>query len=137
MTDAYGSDISTFAADGEDGFGLDPLMAPITGPAVVLEACARRLMTRRGSLRGAPDYGYDLTTRIGARVSAVGLERMKAAIEAELEKDERVKRAKVTKFTRDGETYRLTIGIVLATGSFTLVLKVDSVTVEILRADKG
>jgi hypothetical protein len=137
VVDSYGSDISTFVADGEDGFGLDPLMAEMTGPRVVLEACARRLMTRRGSLRGAPDYGYDLTTRIGARVSNVGLERMKGAIEAELEKDERVARCNVTKFSREGDTYRLTIGVVLATGAFTLVLKVDSVTVEILRADKG
>ncbi len=62
---------------------------------------------------------------------------MKAAIESELEKDERVLRAKVTKFTRDGDAYRLTIGIVLATGNFELVLNVDSVTIEILRADKG
>lgn len=137
MADSYGSDVSTFVADGEGLFGLDPLMAEITGPRVVLEACARRLMTRRGILRGSPEYGYDLTTRIGARVSAVGRERMKAAIEEELEKDERVQRARVVKFTAASGTYQLTIGIILATGAFTLVLAVDAVTVEILRADKG
>lgn len=133
--ESFGIDSSTFVDQGDDTIGMDPMFADLTGPRVVLEACARRLMTRRGMLRTAPDYGYDLTTRIGARVSAVGRERMKAAIEAECEKDERVKQARVVRFVKSGSAYLLTIAILLATGKFDLVLSVSEVTVEILKAD--
>ena len=87
MLDSYGSDVSTFVADGEDGFGLDPLMAEITGPRVVLEACARRLMTPRGSLLSAPDYGYDLLGKLSGRMSALARERIGSDISAELLRD--------------------------------------------------
>lgn len=137
MSDFYGEDISTFALGTDGNLGLDGTMSPLIGARVVLEACARRLQTRRGMLRGAPDYGFDLVTRVGARISAVGRERLRASIEAECLKDERVRSAKVVKFLSTGDSYDIRISIELASGKFDLVLSVDSVSVTILQSDTG
>ena len=133
--DAYGSDLSTFQVDGVD---LDPIMPLITGPRVVLEACARRLMTPRGSLLSAPDYGYDLLGKLSGRMSALARERIGSDISAELLRDERVLSAKVTEFSDQGlGSWRIRIAIGLATGPFTLVISASSLTLTLLQADKG
>lgn len=130
--DAYGSDVSTFADQGDDTQGLDPLFAVMTGPRVVLEACARRLSMRAGLLRTSPDHGYDLAMQVGQRMSATTRERVKTRIERECEKDERVKKALCSTFEQDGSAWRIRIAITLAEGTFDLTLRASQVTVEIL-----
>lgn len=131
----YGSDWSTFHA--ASGGGLDPVGAPLEGPAAVVERCARRLSTRRGSIRGAPDYGYDLVSRVAARIGPVGRERMKVSIVTECEKEEEVLKSSVEKFTQTDSGYYLRIVLELAQGPFTLVANVDNVTLQLLNEDKG
>lgn len=137
MADIYGSDLSTFA--GPDGTpDIDPLFRPITGPRVVLEAVARRLMTPRGTMPGAPNYGFDLMGLLGKKMTRVEIERAKRDIEAEANRDERVESAKVVEFVETSKNkFRLRLSVTLAEGPFTLVLSITDVSVQLLQADKG
>ena len=134
MADIYGSDLSTFAGSG-GGVGADPLFRPITGPRVVLEAVARRLMTPRGALLDFPDYGYDLQGLIGKRLTGVAKRRIESDIKAECEAEERVLSATIIDFVETAlNSFRAQIQLTLAEGTFDLVLGVDEVTVRIHRA---
>lgn len=134
MADIYGSDLSTFSGSG-NSIGLDPLGTPITGPRVVLEAVARRLMTPRGSLPGFPQYGFDLMGLLGKRLTPVAKKRIEADIVAECEADERVLKATIVEFVETSkDQYRLRIALQLTEGPFALVLSVSQVTVELLQA---
>lgn len=130
----YGTDVSTFA--GANGsIDCDPLGSTISGPRAVLECCARRLMSPAGSVPGSPNMGFDLMGKIGARMTPIQRERIRYDVEAELEKDERVQRARVVDFSADaavGGRYRLRISVVLSSGTFTLTLAVSAVTIDIV-----
>lgn len=127
----YGSDLSTFP-----GGDIDPLMPLIGGSRAVLESCARRLMTPRGFLRRAPDYGYDLRSKMGARMSTVQRLRIADDIENELLKDDRVRGAKVQNFeSRTDGVWTIKIRITLAEGDFPLVVVASSLTVELLNSE--
>jgi hypothetical protein len=137
-TGAYGTDVSTFVT--VDGVtGLDPLFAELSGERVVLERCARRLMTSAGQLPGAPEFGFDLARILGKRIeSATAKARLKARIADELLKDEAVLAVGVVDLVTTGDfAWQLTLRIELATGPFRLVLGIADVTVAILRADRG
>lgn len=139
MTSVWGLDVSTFAGPG-GAVDCDPLGAVLSTERAVLEVCARRLMSPAGSVPGCPDMGYDLIGKIGARMTLTARERMRYDIEAELEKDERVRSARVADFAAvAGATgvYRIRIAVQLATGTFSLVLKVSQVTIEILSMSKA
>lgn len=137
MADVYGLDVSTFPLEG--GVDIDPLMPTISGERAAIEGCVRRLMTPRGSLgRSAPDYGYDLSSKLGARLSPVTRQRIALDIESELGRDERVFRARVTEFSDQGAgSWRIRIRVELATGPFTLTIAASAVTLALLAADKG
>lgn len=128
MTD-FGTDISTFPA-------LDGTMRPITGQRVVLEACARRLQTPRGSLWAHRDYGLDLRAWLGESFNQAAQAEMAAAITAELEKDERVIEVAVSS-SLDSRIGVLTvrIGVATAEGPFRLVLSVSRTTVDLVLAE--
>lgn len=135
-TDLYGTDLSTFAGVG-NAVGADPLFLPISGPRVVLEAVARRLMTPRGALPRHPGYGYDLLSLCSKRMTTVARKRAEADIKAECEQDPRVLSATVVEFAEVAgapHRYRLRISLELAEGPFDLVLGIGDVTVTMLRA---
>jgi hypothetical protein len=135
---AYGTDVSTFVTTAGN-VGLDPLFREISGERVVLERCARRLMTRAGALPGAPDFGFDLVELFGKRIeSATAKARIRARIRDELLRDEAVLEVAVVDLVETASfVWTLTLRIALATGPFSLVLAISSVTVDILRADRG
>jgi hypothetical protein len=131
----YGTDLSTYAGGVLD---IDPLLPVLTTSRTVLESCVRRLTTPRGFLRWAPDYGYDLRSKLGQRMSPIARARMASDIVAELERDERVRAAEVQEFSDQGNgRWRLRIGVRLAEGPFTLVVQASTLTVELLRTEQG
>lgn len=135
MADLYGSDVSTFAGPGGTP-DIDPLLPPITGPRVVLERVARRLITPRGSMPEAPLYGYAIQDQLARRMRPVDRERMKNDIVQEAEKEPGVKSATVAELSKVGAgKFRMRLSIQLAEGPFALVLSVDQVTVALLSAD--
>jgi hypothetical protein len=126
MTVDFGTDINTPGA-----MDLDPFFTEIEGVDALGQACARRLMTPRGSLVGDAAYGYDVRAHLNdddPNTSAIA-----AAVADELAKDERVESATAT-VTFDGAAGSLTITatVFTAAGPFRLVLAVSAVTVELL-----
>ena len=135
---SYGTDLSTFAGGPGAEPDLDPMFEVIEGPRVVLENCARRLMTDNGSLEDAPEYGYNLTNQVGRRMSPVAKLRMGADIEAELIKEDGVQAVKVLDFAQGQRgRWELRIRFTLASGTFTSVFGVTNSIVEILRTTKS
>lgn len=126
MATDYGTDVSTFP-------DLDPSFTLISGPRVVIEAIARRLVTPRGTMPGRPNDGIDVRQWLNDSVDAGTLARMHGAIESEIAKDERVQRAAVSlAFDAASRTLRITINVRLDDGPFDLVLSVDRVTLSLL-----
>ncbi len=119
----FGADVSTWP-------DLDGSFALITGKRVVAEAALRRLMTPRGALVGAPNYGLDLRGWVNASYTPAQLGRLQADIAAECEKDERVRSADVT-VTADTTTMSLTVQVALDTndGPFGMTLLVTAVSI--------
>ena len=135
MATDFGTDFSTFTASGT--VDIDPRMPLIGGPELVLQVCARRLMTPSGFFRRYPDFGFDLRTKLGSRMSLVARIQLQNAIENELLKEERVKKCKAEMTEESPNNFKIRISITLAEGPFTLVLQASSLTVEILEISKG
>jgi len=109
---------------------IGPSLALVSGRRCLIEAIARRLITPRGGLFYAPDYGFDVRqflSGITAAPSAIA-----AGVIAECEKDERVNQANAV-VTFIGNTLRIRIDIADGAGPFAFVLAISQVTVEILR----
>jgi len=134
----YGSDLSCV----DD---LTPHMLVDSGPRLVAEAIARRLITPRGALLDDATYGYDVTQFLNADIGPGDLGRIAAGVASECQKDQRVFSASVdvewmpaagnTSVEPVGTGYiEITIALVLASGPFTLVLAITQVTVQILEA---
>lgn len=90
---------------------------------------ARRLQTPRGSLPWAPNDGYDVRALLSEGFTDLSF--IISAIEAEVEKDERVLSCSAS-YSFSGSRLILTLSVSTAAGPFTLVLGVDALTVEIL-----
>ena len=133
MADAqFGTDCRTFLGGAPD---LDPTFALWSGKDIVAEACARRLMTPRGTLVGDDAYGTDLRGYLSARITNVVRARIVSYVEAECRKDERVEAAKVVESvlpTPADPRMVLRIAVVAGGSGFDLVLSVSALTVEAL-----
>lgn len=136
MDTRFGVTVSTFF-DGEAD--VDPNGGLIGGPIVVAEAVARRLGTPEGFFEQWPDYGYDLRTRIGARVTEVGLARIRARIVEEAMKEEFVKSASVQQIKRESSSYwQVSVLLELIDGTkFESVMGVDQISVRVLEIING
>lgn len=116
-----------------------------TGARLVAEAVYRRLTTPRGMLRGGEaeqTYGLDLSDLIGSANTAQARLALPGQITAELKKDERIDTVAVNVVDQSdgvGTRFDITIEGVTAEGTFSLVLRVDEVTVEVLglNAEEG
>ena len=95
------------------------------------EALARRLQTPRGGLFYAPDYGTDIRAWLNESFTPASFFRAKVAVEAECEKDERVKAATATVRLGLNQTLVIELLVELAQGPFRLVLSVDQVSVTV------
>lgn len=110
---------------------LETVLGVTTGRRVVAEAVFRRLITPRGRLIGDANYGFDLTAYINGELDTGGLGWLRSAVIAECEKDERVLSA-TCEMTWLDDVLTATIGLSLAAETFTLVLAVSAVSVELL-----
>ncbi len=125
----FGVDLSTFVNGKPD---LDPSFEPISSPTRVLsEALARRLITRRGTIKEDPDFGTDVREWCQARMSNLRLAQLRAAVEAECLKDERVRTVTAT-VTFMGGRIRIVVAGEGDPGNFTLTLLADNLTVDLL-----
>lgn len=127
----FGIEWSSFTAGVPD---LDPTFSLFGGDDLVVETAARRLITPRGSLPGAADYGYDLTQHIQARMTPVKLAQIRTAVIAEVTKDERVKRAECECTAMPGGVLRVRVSVSTDTRTYEFVLQVSQVSVSLLRS---
>lgn len=110
-----------------------------TGLRLVAEACYRRLITPRGTLRGGEDernYGTDLTAYVGKGAPRKAAAALPGIIRSELLKDERVEAVDVDVLTvteGPATTLPITVNVTTAAGPFELQLLASAVTVELLR----
>lgn len=109
---------------------------------LVAEACYRRLITPRGTLRGGEqeaNYGLDLAGLVGSVVPSGGaalIASLPGQIKLELVKDERVNdvATAITSTTNGakGLSLALTLRITTDEGAVSLLLAADTVTVALL-----
>lgn len=125
MTD-YGYDLS-----GIDDFDLS--MGLITGPMVVAQTVARRLITRNGDVIDDEDSGHDLRQYINEILSASELQTIGFYVQQEALKDPRVNdaTATVTQSLPDG-SLSISLSLELDDGPFSLTLLVSAVSVQVL-----
>lgn len=128
MSTDYGTDISDFP-------DIDPMMPEFAGRLILLESMYRRLTTPRGSVFYDLNYGYNIRELLGESFGPGDLELIQAEISRECLKDERIVSAQA-KCKYKATTGQLLIALTLQDGDgpFALVLSVDKVTVEVLRA---
>jgi hypothetical protein len=128
MTD-YGRDLSCTT-------DIEPMFREVTGIELMQQAIIRRLITPRGGLLGAPNYGYDVRNLINDSLSSTqGASLIRAAVQSELDKDERILQSQA-KVLFVPSTHKLTIEIqaVSTVGPFALTIGVSDVTIEVLNA---
>lgn len=126
MATDFGTDISCYP-------DLDPLGTLVSGNTALAQAIARRLITPRGGLFYDTNYGTDLRLYLNEGMTNEAQSRIKAAIEAECSKDERVSSvtADVT-FNAPAKSLAISISLVGGNGPFSLTLAVTSLTVSLL-----
>lgn len=122
MATDYGSDWSTFALNKQGAQDLDTSFQVITGPRVVGEHIARRLLTRRGILDHAPSVGYDIFELLNSHVADYVVS---AYIKQECDADERVRTATVS-LSRNQDQLSIKISLELVDGAtFPLVISIS------------
>lgn len=122
----YGTDISTFL-NGD----LDPAFTVISGPQVVVEAVARRLLTPQGSLISDPAYGYDVRWLLHADLDRKAEARAIGAMRAQVEADERILSSSVS-LTRIGESLAIRVRFSTQDGPFAFTLSIGAARVALL-----
>jgi hypothetical protein len=115
-TTDYGSDLSTFA-DVQSGIAdLDPTFAVISGPRVVIERIARKLMTPTGSMLRA-GWGYDLRAHLQDSMTAGSIGALQGIIQGQIEEEQEVESSAVAvTYSLETRTLTVTARIVLVTG---------------------
>lgn len=127
MATDYGTDIALGVRS------APPNWSVTSGPPNVMNALARRYRTTRGTLFYDLEYGYNVTDLVGEDISEAQRTIAEIDIGLEAEKDPRVRSASATVDNSVEGTLLITVTGVLKSGvAFTLVLKVTSLTVEIL-----
>ncbi len=129
----------TLAPEGELGYGRDlSCVTDLTAdaaevepddPIAVAQACTRRLITPRGSVPDAPDYGLDLRGYCNRGVTASDLSALSGQITSELRKDDRVADAAAVVSTTTAQDATLSVRVLItpadpATDDFAFTLSV-------------
>lgn len=123
----FGTDINCLS-------GMDPRLRLLDGRANLGQALVARLGTPRGGLFYDPNYGTDLRAYVNEAMSPAALARVRADVQAECAKDERVSACTAsTSYDAATRTLLVQVAIQTAGGPFRLVLAVTSVSVELLR----
>ena len=120
MSVDFGTDIACTTSIGPR-FGL------ASGFINLANALVRRLITPRGTLDYAPDYGYDVRDWLNHDNGQTSKFTLQAAIDSECQKDERVQIATSTVDTSVRDTLSITIQVITAAGPFKFVTTIDKV----------
>lgn len=123
ITTDYGTDIR-----------IGKVVGTESGLRNLITALVRRLSTATGSLFYDLEYGLDLRTFVNTEITRSTLDEIRVAVENQLERDPRVEtiRCNVT-FNKQAFSLLLDVQVTPIIGqTFTLVLSVDKVTVELL-----
>ena len=113
-------------------YDATPDMALASGRTNLAQAIARRYITPRGRLIGAPNYGEDLTQYLNDDLSPGAIARIETIAAAEALKDERVLSC-VVRITLENNVMTVNCYLEDAEGPFILVLSISAVNVEILK----
>ena len=121
----YGSDFAGV-------MDITPTLREVDGPRCVAENIAGRLISPRGCLWYAPDYGFDVRQFLNGHTGDTGA--IVAGVVEQAEQDERVDSAsaRVT-FVNSALTIRLSL--VLSEGTFAFTLTADKVTGKLLLSE--
>jgi len=112
---------------------LDPNGVLVSGRTALAQALARRLTTPRGGLFYDTNYGTDLRLYLNEGMTRDAQSRVKAAVEAECRKDERVSScAADVVFNAAAQSLRISIAVNPGDGPFSLVLDVTKLTLALL-----
>lgn len=123
----FGTDINFLS-------GLDPLLGLVSDTDNLGQALVHRFITPRGGLFYDPNYGSDLRAYVNDTMNAAKLAAVKADVQAEAIKDERVLSCLASAtFNFQTKTLTVEVAVQTATGPFFLVVAVTSLTVELLR----
>jgi hypothetical protein len=127
-TQDFGQDFSTFP-------DLSGGMALLKGGRVLSEALLRRFSTNRGELPFHPDFGFNLRDFLSEGLTDEQLFYLKASMEAEAEKDERIDQAVVDlTFNRSTQALTARLRLLTAVGPYSLTLLVTQLRTELLEA---
>lgn len=124
MATDYGTDIHCV----DD---VDRDLSLVSGPLGVAEAVARRLITPRGRLWYAPDYGTDIRAYLNSELRPFQIAR---DVEAEALKDERVIAADAEVIRSTADTLEIRLLLTLGDGPFAFVLTITQVSASVLAA---
>jgi len=114
--------------------GLDPRLRLLGGLANLEQALVHRLTTPRGGLFYDANYGTDIRVYLNEAVTPQVQARVRADVQAECTKDERVLTCTAaTSFDSASDRLLVQLAVQTAAGPFRFVLAVTSVTVELLR----
>lgn len=126
---AFGTDIGAIT---QQGFVI------LSGADNLVAALLRRLITPRGGLFYDPNYGVDLREYVQAALGPQEIYEIEEFTAAELAKDPRVLSATATVLNPNLLSQRglaLRLEVETEEGPFDLILAVDQVSVEVLRAN--
>ena len=110
---------------------------------ILMDAVVMRLSTRKGTYWTQPDYGYPIADLVKATITVDSLARIPGDVQAEIEKDQRIRSAKVTATTeatnqRGGMRLVLSIEVTPVSGpTVNFAVAVTDVTVELLMREGG
>lgn len=119
---------------------IDANLSLVSGRTCLMQALLRRLLTPRGGLFYAPNYGTDIMRFVNTSTDARVIEQ---AIETELLQDERVDNVQCTvtidepadKSITGGKTFKIDLTLETAEGPFDLTASIDAITGKILLAE--
>lgn len=114
---------------------IDPYGRETNGTRLAAERIARRFITERGTLVGAPNDGLDLRKELNDSLDTTrGLAQLQSAIAAEAAKEEVADNYLVrVDYTRSTNTMTIEIQAFGGLGPFDLTLNVDAVSVSLLK----
>lgn len=94
-TSGYGSDLSTFADPASGQADLDPTWQVISGPLVVIQRIARKLMTPTGMML-KPGWGYDLRSLLQSSLTPAQIGAVRGIISEQVSEEPEVDSVQVT-----------------------------------------
>lgn len=131
MSTDYGTSFSTFT-NPDGSADLDPNFAKISGPRVIIERIARKLMTPTGSMFRA-GWGYDVRDLLQGSPTPAEVAAAQGEIKKQCEDEEEVSAVTVTVNLRKDQVLSIEVVIALNTDqTFSLVFTLTADKVQVV-----